>query len=68
MSILDFMEEEKPKTPRTKKVAEPEDIEMKKFTCVSCSKEYFDMNLYFKDTPSIKCLWCSKFPKPKGRK
>jgi hypothetical protein len=44
------------------------DIEMKKFTCVTCSKEYFDMNLYFKDTASTKCLWCSKFPKPKGKK
>lgn len=62
MTILDFMEDKKPKTTRKKKVVEPEDIEMKKFKCVSCSKEYFDMNLYFYDTPSSKCLWCTKFP------
>jgi hypothetical protein len=62
MSILDFMEEEKPKPSRKKKVIEPEDVEMKKFTCNSCGKENFDMNLYFYDKPSTKCLWCMKFP------
>lgn len=35
---------------------------MVKFKCVSCDKEYFDMNLYFYDKPSIKCLWCNKYP------
>ena len=62
MSILDFMEEKK-KTKKRKAASEP-DIEMKKFTCVSCGAERFDMGLYFYDTPSTKCIWCAKYPKP----
>jgi hypothetical protein len=62
MSVLDFMEEKK-QTKKRKITSEP-DLEMKKFTCTSCSKEFFDMNLYFYDRPSTKCMWCSKFPKP----
>jgi len=68
MTILDFMEDKKPKATRKRKVAEPEDIEMKKFKCISCDREHFDMNLYFYDTPSTKCLWCTKFPKKEKKK
>ena len=58
-------EEKKPKAKslsRKKQIADQINAEMKKFTCVSCGKENFDMGSYFYDKPSIKCLWCSKFP------
>jgi hypothetical protein len=51
----------------TKKKTSPKEVEMHKFTCVSCGKVNFDMNLYFKDIPSTKCMWCSKYPKAKVR-
>lgn len=36
--------------------------EMKTFKCVNCEKIYADCKLYFYDTPSKRCVWCSKFP------
>jgi hypothetical protein len=63
MSVLDFMEDKPKRLNRKRQIAEQVDVEMHKFTCTSCSKEYFDMNLYFHDTPTTKCLWCTKFPK-----
>ena len=59
------MEENKTpdKKPTRKKTTQDKEVDMKKFTCVSCGAEKFDMNLYFYDKPSTKCLWCLKFPK-----
>ncbi|NBP03634.1 MAG: hypothetical protein EBU90_26775 [Proteobacteria bacterium] len=83
MSVLDFMEEKpkrkskkqtvevevvKEQKPKRKKQSVEVDIEMKKFKCVSCGKEHFDMSLYFYDKPSTKCLWCTKFPKKEKKK
>lgn len=45
----------------TKDVAEKE-TPMKVFTCKNCKKKFPDMLLYFHDTPSKKCMWCTKFP------
>lgn len=36
--------------------------DMVKFKCITCSREYYDMNLYFYDRPSTKCMWCTKYP------
>jgi hypothetical protein len=44
-----------------KKVAEKE-TPMKVFTCKNCKQKFPDMLLYFYDTPSKKCMWCTKFP------
>jgi hypothetical protein len=33
------------------------------FTCLSCKNKFYDIQLYFKDTKSKKCLSCIKFPK-----
>lgn len=62
MTILDFMEDNKPKTTRKKKVVKYEDFPMEHFTCTICNKRFFDTNLYFYDTPSTKCLWCIRRP------
>ena len=35
------------------------------FVCLGCSRKYLDTGLYFFDKPSVKCLWCIKFPKTK---
>jgi len=36
--------------------------EMKLFRCVNCEGTYADTKLYFHDTPSTKCIACTKFP------
>ena len=35
---------------------------MVKFICEGCGRESFDLNHYFYDKPSTKCIWCSKYP------
>ena len=37
--------------------------DLKNFTCTSCKGKFYDVQLYFKDIKSKKCLSCSKFPK-----
>jgi len=64
MSVLDFMENKPKRLNRKRQVAQQVEVEMHKATCESCKKEFFDMNLYFYDKASTKCLWCTKFPKP----
>lgn len=46
----------------TKKQNDESEHEMKTFKCVNCEKTYVDSKLYFYDTPSKKCIWCTKFP------
>jgi hypothetical protein len=41
---------------------------MQKFECKGCGRTYFDTGLYFYGTGSVKCTWCTKFPKTNGRK
>lgn len=41
---------------------------MQKFVCQGCAGIYFDTGLYFYGKSSIRCIWCSKFPKPNGLK
>ena len=45
-----------------------DDMPMSTYVCAGCNTKYFDMNLYFYDTVSIKCMWCTKFPKQKERR
>jgi len=61
------VQEEKPKSKNKKQIVDA-NVEMKKFKCVSCSKEFFDMSMYFYDKPSTKCMWCAKFPKKEKKK
>lgn len=65
MSVLDFMEEKK---PRKKKEVKEIDVPMEQFTCASCGNKYFDMKSYFYGTKSTKCLWCTKYPKQEKKK
>ena len=44
------------------------DVPMSTYVCAGCNTKYFDMNLYFYDTVSIKCMWCTKYPKKKERR
>lgn len=60
--------EEKPKRATKKKSVSEAEVPMHKFKCASCGKEHFDMNLYFYDKPSTKCLWCTKFPNKEKKK
>ena len=41
--------------------------DMLTFVCVGCSKKFADTGLYFYGVSSTKCIWCSKFPKTKGK-
>jgi hypothetical protein len=41
--------------------------QLKIFKCKVCGQTRFDTNLYFFNTKSSKCLWCTKFPKKKKR-
>jgi hypothetical protein len=59
-------EDTKPNTRKKPANDESED-DLKKFTCSSCEREYFDTNLYFYGTKSTRCLWCTKFPRVKTR-
>jgi hypothetical protein len=45
-----------------------DDLDMEKYVCEGCGAKYFDTGLYFYGKPSVKCLWCTKFPKQKERK
>lgn len=65
---VEVVKEEKPKRVAKKKKTVEVEVEMQKFKCVVCGQEHFDMNLYFHDKPSTKCLWCAKFPKKEKKK
>lgn len=41
--------------------------EMLTYVCVGCNQKFADTGLYFYGTSSTKCIWCSKFPKTKGK-
>lgn len=38
------------------------------FVCDSCARQYYDLNNYFYDTKSSRCMWCTKFPKAKNER
>ena len=38
---------------------------MQTYICQSCEKQYPDTGLYFYGKSSVKCIWCTKFPKAK---
>lgn len=40
--------------------------EMSTYVCSSCNQQYPDIGLYFYDVGSVKCIWCTKFPKAKN--
>ena len=39
--------------------------DMSQFVCTVCDGRFFDVNLYFRDVPSTKCMWCAKYGKVK---
>jgi hypothetical protein len=39
--------------------------EMKMYVCSGCNIKLFDIKHYFTGVDSIKCMWCTKYPKPK---
>lgn len=41
---------------------------MSYFVCDSCARQYYDINMYFYDTKSSRCLWCTKYPKAKNER
>jgi hypothetical protein len=42
--------------------------EMLIFECTSCKQKFPDTGLYFYGTSSVRCTWCSKFPKAKNER
>ncbi len=38
------------------------------FVCDTCAHQYYDLNNYFYDTKSSRCMWCTKFPKAKNER
>jgi hypothetical protein len=40
-------------------------VDMVYFVCSGCNRKYLDTGLYFFNKQSVKCLWCTKFPKIK---
>ena len=53
----------KPVAKKAKPVKQEKEVEMTTFTCKSCKKIFPDTGSYFFGKKSVKCLWCSKFPK-----
>jgi len=46
----------------------PVDVEMQTFQCQGCSGRFFDVGHYFYGVSSVRCTWCSKFPKAKNER
>lgn len=36
------------------------------FVCAVCNGKFFDINMYFRDVPSTRCMWCLKYNKKKA--
>jgi hypothetical protein len=52
---------------RQKFVDGPYGPPMSTYICASCGNQFPDVGLYFYGESSIKCIWCKKFPKSKGK-
>jgi hypothetical protein len=46
----------------------PVDSEMLTFNCQGCGGRFFDVGHYFYGVNSVRCTWCSKFPKAKNER
>lgn len=42
--------------------------EMLTYECKGCGGRFADLGLYFYGVSSIRCIWCSKFPKTKNER
>ena len=42
--------------------------EMLTYECKGCGGRFADVGLYFRDVSSVRCTWCSKFPKAKNER
>lgn len=42
--------------------------EMLTYECKGCGGRFPDVGLYFRGVSSIRCTWCSKFPKAKNER
>ena len=42
--------------------------EMLTFECKGCGQRFPDTGLYFYGVSSVRCTWCSKFPKVKNER
>jgi len=42
--------------------------EMLIFECKGCSQRFPDTGHYFYGVSSVRCIWCSKFPKDKNER
>ena len=38
---------------------------MQMFVCSGCNTKLFDTKHYFTGVESTKCMWCTRWPKPK---
>ena len=36
---------------------------MQTYICAGCKGQFPDMGSYFYGKPSVRCIWCTKFPK-----
>jgi len=58
--------------PKQKQAADgPEDSygpEMQTYICTGCGGKFFDVGHYFYGVNSVRCTWCSKFPKAKNER
>ncbi len=55
--------------PKQQQAADgPVDAEMLTFQCQGCSGRFFDVGHYFYGVSSVRCTWCSKFPKAKNER
>lgn len=43
-------------------------VEMLTYMCKGCGGKFPDMGHYFYGVNSVRCIWCSKFPKAKNER
>jgi hypothetical protein len=44
------------------------EVEMLTYECKGCGGRFADVGLYFRGVSSVRCTWCSKFPKAKNER
>jgi hypothetical protein len=47
---------------------DPYGPEMLTYECKGCGGRFADVGLYFRGVSSVRCTWCSKFPKAKNER
>jgi hypothetical protein len=47
---------------------DPYGPEMLTYECKGCGGQFADVGLYFRGVSSVRCTWCSKFPKAKNER